>query len=228
VSNKAGNVVLVVAAHPDDEVLGCGGAIARHADRGDAVEIAFIADGVNARAGGSAKLDHRRAAARRAGKILKTREPRFLDYPDNRLDGIPLLEVTQAVEKIVAEVSPTLVYTHHGGDLNVDHRTVHQAVITALRPMPDSKIRGIFAFETPSSTEWSTAAIGAGFRPDRFVDISSVMDRKISALEAYSEEMRAFPHARSLEAVRALARWRGASAGLEAAEAFVTLRWIER
>jgi len=228
VSDKTGNVVLVVAAHPDDEVLGCGGAIARHADRGGAVETVFVADGATARPGGGARLDHRKAAARRAAEILKTRAPRFLDFPDNRLDGVPLLEVTQALEKIVAEISPAVVYTHHGGDLNVDHRIVHQAVITALRPMPNSKLRGIFAFETPSSTEWATAAIGVGFRPDRFVDISSVMDRKIGALEAYSEEMRPFPHARSLEAVRALARWRGASAGLEAAEAFVTLRWIER
>jgi LmbE family N-acetylglucosaminyl deacetylase len=227
-SRKADTAVFVVAAHPDDEVLGCGGAIARHADRGDRVDVLFVADGVTSRPGGKASLEGRRAAARRAAQVLKVRAPRFLDFPDNRLDSVPLLDIVQALERVIAEVAPTVVYTHHGGDLNIDHRIVHQATLTALRPMPNSKIEGLFAFETPSSTEWATPAIGAGFRPDRFIDISSVLERKLAALEAYGEELRPFPHPRSAEAVRALATWRGASAGLKAAEAFLTLRWIER
>jgi N-acetylglucosamine malate deacetylase 1 len=220
--------ILVIAAHPDDEALGCGGTVARHTDRGDTVDIVFVADGVTARPGGAPLLDRRRNAASKAARILNARAPKFLDYPDNKLDSIPLLEITQTIESIAVEIGPTIVYTHHGSDLNVDHRIVHQAVVTAFRPLPNSSLRGLFAFETASSTEWSTAAIGATFCPDRFIDIFSVMSRKTAALEAYADEMRSFPHPRSMEAVRALATWRGTSVGLKAAEAFVTLRWIER
>jgi LmbE family N-acetylglucosaminyl deacetylase len=219
--------VLIVAAHPDDEVLGCGGAIARHADRGDAVLIVFAADGETSRTGGEKRLSGRRDCARKAADILKAREPLFFDFPDNRMDTVPLLDVVQQLEKVVADFQPTIAYTHHGCDLNVDHRVVHQATITALRPMPGRPTRGIFAFEVPSSTEWAVAPPSA-FLPTRFVDISSVLDRKIAALKCYEVEMREFPHSRSIESLRALAAWRGASVGLTAAEAFLTLRWIER
>ncbi len=220
--------VLVIAAHPDDEVLGCGGTMAVHAARGDRVETVFIADGVTSRPAERQTLDRRRAAATRAAEILGAEKPRLLDYPDNKLDRVALLEIAQAIEKVISEVSPTIVYTHHGGDLNIDHRVVHQAAVTALRPVPESALRGLFAFETPSSSEWATTAIGEAFRPDRFVDIAPKLEKKFEALRAYDEEMRPFPHARSVDAVRALATWRGASAGLKAAEAFITLRWIER
>ena len=220
--------ILVIAAHPDDEALGCGGTMARHAARGDTVDIVFVADGVSARGESGEQLKRRRAAARGAAKVLGCREPVFLDFPDNRLDRVELLDVVQAVEACVRDRNPTIVFTHHGGDLNVDHRVVHQAVITALRPMPDRGFSGIFAFETASSTEWSTPAIGEMFRPDRFVDVSGTIEKKMNALKCYDEEMRPFPHARSYEAIRALATWRGATAGLAAAEAFATLRWIER
>lgn len=216
--------VLIIAAHPDDEVLGAGGVIARHADAGNPVDIVFLADGVTARPGVGG-LERRHDAARRAAQILKANEPVFFDFPDNRLDTVSLLDVVQAVEQVVAKSAPDIVYTHHGGDLNVDHRVVHQAVLTAMRPLPGTKYRQIFAFEVSSSTEW---AAGDAFRPNHFVNVAATLERKIAALEAYAEEMRPFPHARSLEAVRALAAWRGAAAGLHAAEAFVTLRSIQR
>jgi len=220
--------VLVVAAHPDDEALGCGATMARHSTNGDTVDVVFIADGVSSRAQSTDMLEPRRQAAHQAAEILGARPPRFLDFADNRLDSVALLDVTQAIERTIAETDPTIIYTHHGGDLNVDHRVVHQAVVTALRPMPASRFVGLFAFEVASSTEWATSAIGEAFRPDRFIDVSAFMSRKIAALNAYHAEMRPAPHARSLVAIEALATLRGASAGLGAAEAFITLKWIER
>lgn len=220
--------VLVVAAHPDDEALGCGGAIARHAAAGARVEIVFLADGEGARGPAAGDVAARQTAARRAAEILGARPPRFVDLPDNRLDSVPLLEIISRLERALDGYAPEIVYTHSGGDLNVDHRLVHQAAVTLFRPLPGARWRGLFAFEVPSSSEWSTPAIGPVFAPDRFVDISAFVERKMAALAAYAAEMRPFPHARSCEAVRALATWRGATAGVAAAEAFQTLRWIER
>jgi N-acetylglucosamine malate deacetylase 1 len=220
--------VLIVAAHPDDEVLGCGGTIARHADAGDAVDILFVSDGVGARAGSTADLDRRCKSARAAAEILGARPPYFLNLPDNRLDSVPLLDIIKAIEKFVFELSPTRVYTHHSGDLNIDHRLVHEAVVTACRPISESHVRYLFAFEVLSSTEWGTHAGEAQFWPDHFVDVHNQMDRKLAALAAYAEEMHPFPHPRSIEAVRALATMRGATAGLEAAEGFLTIRVIEK
>ena len=222
--------VLIVAAHPDDEVLGCGGVMAKHADSGDAVHVLFVADGVGARGGAKApkgELARRKAAARRAAKILGANAPQFLDFPDNRLDGVDLLDVTKAIEAFAANLKPSIVYTHHGGDLNIDHRLVHQAVVTAFRPLPGAPTRNILAFETLSSTEWATPAIGQAFQPDRFIGIEKQLKRKLGAIDVYRDEMRPFPHPRSPNAVRALAVLRGSAAGLPAAEAFMTVRWVE-
>ncbi len=222
--------VLVVAAHPDDEVLGCGGTIARHAETGDDVHVLIMAEGAtsryptrdaNALAG---EIEALRAAARNAAGILGARPPRFEGLPDNRLDGMDLLDVVKLVERAVRDIEPVVVYTHHCGDLNLDHRIVHQAVVTACRPLPDHPVRRVYAFETVSSTEWASSAIGEVFRPSRFVDIANQLDRKMRALDCYETEMRPFPHARSTDTVAALARVRGAAAGIAAAEAFVVVR----
>jgi LmbE family N-acetylglucosaminyl deacetylase len=220
--------VLAIAAHADDEALGCGGTLARHAAAGAAVSVVFLADGIGARGEDAAEAAARRAAASEAAAILGTRPPIFGGFPDNRMDSVPLLDVIAWLAKATQGIEPDIVYTHAGGDLNVDHRVAHQATLTLFRPQPQSSVRGIFAFEVPSSTEWSSAAIGAPFVPDRFVDIAATRDKKRRALEAYAAEMRPFPHARSFEAIEARDRWRGASVGLAAAEAFQTLRWIER
>ena len=157
--------ILVVAAHPDDEALGCGGAIARHAAAGDRVEIVFLADGEGARGAAAGEVAARHAAARRAAEILGARAPRFVDLPDNRLDSVPLLDVIGRLERALDGYAPEIVYTHSGGDLNIDHRVVHQAVITLFRPLPGACWGGLLAFEVPSSSEWSTPAIGAVSRP---------------------------------------------------------------
>jgi N-acetylglucosamine malate deacetylase 1 len=164
----------------------------------------------------------------KACSILGANEPIFFDYPDQKLDTLSFLDIVQRIEPIIEKLKPTIIYTHHGGDLNLDHRIVHQAVMTALRPMPSATYKSIYAFEVASSTEWSSSAIGDPFRPDHFVGIETTLDRKIEALRAYDQEMRDFPHARSYEALRALAVLRGASVGLSSAEGFVTLRNIVR
>jgi LmbE family N-acetylglucosaminyl deacetylase len=221
--------ILVVAAHPDDEVLGCGASLARFASAGRATHVAFLADGVGARTSSeAADSTTRKAAADSAAKILGVRSVEHFDLPDNRLDTVPLLEITKLVESLIAKHRPDIVMTHHAGDVNIDHRRAHQAVVTACRPQPSSCVRGIFSFEVPSSTEWQPPASAAPFAPNLFVDVSAFLAHKRRAMEAYAHEMRAWPHSRSYEAAEHLARWRGASVGCEAAEAFVVLRFIER
>ena len=217
--------VLVVAAHPDDEALGCGGTIAHFTDQGHEVHVAFLADGTGARETGLRPsrdvLDLRREAAIRACAILGACPPLFFDFPDNQMDTVPLLHIVQTVETLVATHSPSMVITHHAGDVNIDHQRTHQAVVTACRPQPGHAVQTLLFFETPSSTEWLPFASGIPFVPNWFVDITATLDRKQSALHAYEDEMRPWPHPRSLAAIKHLACWRGATVGLEAAEAFI-------
>lgn len=216
--------VLVIAAHPDDEVLGCGGTIARHASNGDNVTILFLADGVTSRKGGKDHLAGRYQSAKDAAKILGAEPPRFLEYFDQRLDQVPFLDLVQTIERELEYIpAPNIVYTHHAGDLNLDHQIAHRATMTVFRPIPESTISAIYAYEVPSATGWGTGQL---FVPDRFVAIS--VNKKMAALEPYADEMREFPHARSLSAILSLADWRGASVGMKASEAFMTLRSIER
>jgi len=221
--------VLVVAAHPDDEVLGCGGTIARHAAAGDVILTMFLTDGEGARPdAGMAQIGARRDAAREAACSLGSLPPLFFTLPDNRLDSVPLLDIVRPIEDVLRETAPRVVYTHHAGDLNIDHRRVHQAVMTACRPQIGHPVERIYAFEVPSSTEWSGPGFGPAFEPTRFVDIALWLDRKADALAAYAAELRPPPHPRSRDGIDNLARWRGATAGMAAAEAFMVLRQLDR
>lgn len=217
-------VILVVAAHPDDEVLGCGGTIARHTTAGDEVHVLFLADGESSRlAAPIAAIDVRLANARQVATILGIKDLHAFGLPDNRLDALPLLDIVQPLEQLMFELQPKIVYTHHHGDLNVDHCRAHQAVMTACRPAPGQRVQEIRCFEVPSSSEWQTPGI-APFTPNLFVDISAVLERKHQALTIYRNELRPFPHSRSLEAIEALGRWRGAMVGMEHAESFFIVR----
>jgi len=218
--------ILVVAAHADDEVLGCGGTIAKHAKAGDEVHILFMADGVGSR-GSTKELAAREEAARKAADIMGAQEPVFLGLPDNRMDGLDLLDIVQPLEKHIAAIQPSVIYTHHGGDLNVDHQLTHKAVMTACRPQPGFCVKEILSFEVLSSTEWAAPRAENACLPAMAVNIGECFDAKMAALKAYDMEMRAFPHARSYEAVEALAVYRGASFGYEKAEAFVINRIIK-
>lgn len=220
---KVKDHVLVVAAHPDDEVLGCGGVMARHSAEGDAVYTVFLADGVSSR-NSKKGLSEREGAARKAAAILGSKTPLFLNFPDNRLDTIPLLDVVQAVESVIARIKPHIIYTHHGGDLNIDHVITQRAVMTACRPLAGSPVRAIYGFEVLSSTEWSIQDGVHAFLPSRFVNIECFMAQKLQAMQAYKMEIRPFPHPRSKKAIQALATFRGVQSGLNEAEAFTTLR----
>ena len=220
--------VAAIFAHPDDEVLGCGGALALHADRGDTVHILILATGLAAR--GPASMDaiaRLRRQGEAAARVLGAREIQFAEFPDNAMDSVPLIEVVRIVEGFMARTECTVLYTHHGGDLNVDHRVTHMAVATACRPTPEAPDREIFACEIPSSTEWAPSTL-PGFLPTDFVDVSAAVERKVAALACYADEIRSWPHPRSADGVRALARWRGAQCGREAAESFVAVRRVRR
>jgi N-acetylglucosamine malate deacetylase 1 len=217
--------VLVVAAHPDDEVLGCGGTIAKHVQAGDEVHVLIMSIGVDSRDMAveeiRAESESRKASAQQASKILGTDIMLIYEFPDNKMDTIPHLSIVKLIEIFIQQLSPELVYTHHAGDMNVDHRITHQAVMTACRPLPGCSVKTILCFEVPSSTEW-----GTGFEPNWFVDVTRVWKKKQDALVAYESEMREFPHPRSYEGVRHLAQWRGATVGVHAAEAFMVARRI--
>ncbi len=218
--------ILVVAAHADDEALGCGGTMARHAAAGDRVHVVFVADGVSSRVdAGDEELTRRKQAAARACTILGASSSTFLGLPDNKLDSIPLLDVVEPLEGICAELAPEVVYTHHYGDLNVDHRVTHQAVMTACRPLPGGAVKEILTFEVMSSTEWGSVGL-APFLPNLFVDIGAHLEIKMRALDAYALEMRAIPHSRSLAHARCLAQHHGNCVGVDAAEAFMVMRAI--
>lgn len=212
--------ILVVVAHSDDEVLGCGGTIARHISNGDNVIVLFMTDGVSARPEqDSEESDIRSNAASNAMNILGVSDVRQYRFPDNKMDGVLLLDVVKVIEKVVQEIKPTVVYTHFLHDLNIDHQITHQAVMTCCRPQQSSSVKKILSFEVLSSTEWNSTSLPA-FRPNYIVDISAYWDQKKRALECYADEMRTFPHSRSYKCVESLAVLRGASNGFEKAEAF--------
>lgn len=222
--------ILVLAAHPDDEVLGCGGTIAKLADAGARVHIAFLADGVYSRQADSLaqqeELLARRTAAQKACSILGAQSVSFGEFPDNRMDTVPLLDIAQAVEMLVKTHQPDTVFTHHAGDVNIDHRRLHEAVVVACRPQPGHPIKTLLCFEVASSTEWQLPGSGPVFVPNWFVDISATLARKMLALEVYASEVRAWPHPRSLQGIEHLAHWRGATVGVVAAEAFMLGRQL--
>lgn len=223
--------VLVVAAHADDEVLGCGGTIAKFSDQGASVNVVFLSDGVNSRAninhGALEALERREIAAKKACDILGVKSVSFRNYPDNKMDTVALLEVTKTIEEIIITFQPDIILTHYFGDLNIDHRISYEAVVTACRPQFNHSVKTILSFEVPSSTEWQLPGNFPAFSPNWYEDISDTFERKIAALDAYASEMREWPHPRSLKGVTALARWRGATIGVDAAEAFVLGRHIK-
>ncbi len=219
--------VLVIAAHPDDEVLGCGATIAKHAAHGDEVTIVILAEGARSRGqkGADKQIAELKQIAARSAKILGVKKLITKDFPDNEMDTVSELKVTKVIEDIIRSVKPNIVYTHHRSDVNVDHRRIFESVVVATRPQPGQTVEQVFSFEVASSTEWQLASTRQ-FEPNWFVDVTSTWDKKIEALECYAGELRPWPHARSIEAIKAQLKWRGATVGVEAAEAFMLLRGI--
>ena len=219
--------VLVIAPHPDDEVLGCGGTVRRHVAKGDEV---FLCIGTKAYTPEWSEefIQERAKEVERANSILGVKKTYFLDFPSVRLDTVPQKEVNDALLKIVKEVNPEIVYIPHGGDLNQDHRLLFAAALVASRPLPNSPVKQLFSYEALSETEWGNEL--TPFIPNAYVDITNGIVAKKEAMAAYKSELREFPHPRSLKAIEALAVKRGSEAGMEYAEAFMVIRslWPEK
>ena len=226
------NRVLVVAAHPDDEVLGCGGTIVNHVIKGDEVRVLILAEGITSRdqhrdsEANAQQLNKLSEIAKKANQKLGVSSLQLEGFPDNRMDSVDLLDIVKVVEESIHEYLPDIVYTHHSGDLNIDHRRTHEAVITACRPLPSNFVHTILFFEVASSTEWQMANTAPAFIPNWYEDITESLVAKTAALMIYETEMRSWPHPRSIKGIEHQAHWRGASVGLPAAEAFVLGRRI--
>lgn len=227
------NSIVVFAAHPDDEILGAGGSMAKWAKNGNDIHAVILAEGVTSRdisrdrKSRNPDLSELSKVAEKSAKIIGINTITMLDYPDNRMDSVDLLDVVKSVEACIDKLQPDIVITHHSNDLNIDHRIVHKAVLTACRPQPGISVKKILCFEVPSSTEWQSPYTEPNFTPNWFEDISETLDLKIEALKAYSSEMRKWPHSRSIKAVKHLAKWRGATVGCNAVESFMLIRCLE-
>ena len=234
--------ILVIIAHPDDEVLGMGGTILKHAKNGDRVTVAYLTTGITSRRSINYKTNSKyeptkkqeadiqkqikelRSDAKRVCKFLKVKKTMFFDYPDNELDTIPLLRIIKTVEKLVKETKPERIYTSHFGDLNIDHRIVYESVLTAVRPT-ELIVKEILCFELLSSTEWS---FSYEFKPNYFINIKNELENKIKAMKLYKNEIRKYPHPRSVESIKHTACKWGTVSGFFAAEAFQLIRCLDK
>ena len=186
-----------------------------------------MTDGVGARGSGGDHVVERRLMSQMAAETLGVESVTYCNFPDNQMDTIPLIEVVQSIEKEINRLVPEIIYTHHIGDLNVDHQLTHKAVITACRPQPDFCVKEIYSFETPSATHWQSLSMGSAFNPNHFVDVDLFMNKKMKLLQCYDKEMRDYPHARSYKAIEILANFRGGMVGIMSAEAFCVERLIK-
>lgn len=223
--------VLVVAAHPDDELLGCGGTAARLAREGHSVYMAILGEGITSRhaqrsSADPADLTSLHDCSQRVADLLGVKELSQHGLPDNRFDTLPLLDVIKLVKSLIERWRPDAIYTHHGGDLNVDHQVVSRAVLTATRPMENHPVQELYMFEIASSTEWAFQQLSPVFKPNVFVDIEETLPLKLEGMRQYESEARNFPHPRSTEALTAIAQRWGSVVGRKAAEAFEAVRLI--
>ena len=221
--------VLVVAVHPDDESLGCGGTISRMAKEGHNVFITILGEGVTSRYDKREDADERiirrlHKESYQVAEFLGAKDLFIHNYPDNQFDTVPLLEIVKTIEKVVDKTKPCIVFTQHGGDLNIDHAITFRATMTAIRPLKNCPVKEFCAFEVPSSTEWAFNRFASGFKPNLFFDISKTLDMKIQAMELYMDEIQPFPHPRSAESLRITAQRWGSVIGIEYAEAFELIR----
>jgi len=218
------NKILVIAAHPDDEILGAGGTLSKHVKSGDKVFCLILGEGLISRIGTKKEdIDMLRTSGRQAGKIIGFKEIFFENLPDNSFDTVSLLSITKVVEKYFNMIGPSIVYTHHGNDLNIDHQLTFQAVLTASRPCNPNRPDEIYAFESPSSTEWQSKT-PLMFSPNYYVNIEDTIELKTKALAKYHTEIRSYPHPRSEKGIKLLAQYRGLEVGLKFAEAFCVIR----
>ncbi len=217
--------VVVIGAHPDDELLGAGGTLAGHILAGDEVHAIVVTDGAGSRYPPE-YVAMLRKQAHRAAEVMGFASLRLLSLPDQRLDTVPLIELTQCLEGVLDEIGPEIVYTHFPEDVNADHRLVAGCAWTACRPYSRPNVRKFMAFETPSSTEWALSMPGTQWQPNLFVDVTDTLPIKVAAMECYETELRDYPHPRSSRALRERAAYWGSHIGRVAAEPFMVLREV--
>jgi LmbE family N-acetylglucosaminyl deacetylase len=220
------NKILVVVAHPDDEILSCGGTIAKLVKKNNStVKTVILGEGVKSRDNWTrGEYGNLRNSINNANRIIGVEEVIPYDFPDNRFDSVPLLDIVKTISKIKDDYKPDVVFTHCRNDLNVDHRIVYEAVITVCRPMASESVKEIYSGEVLSSTEWN---FPVGFNPNVFFDITNTIDAKLSAMKEYIDELRIMPHPRSLEGIRKNAELWGIKMGMYNAEAFECIRMIK-
>ena len=217
--------VLVIAPHHDDEVLGCGGVMARHAHDGDSVHVLVVTRGIPSLYPPEL-VEEIRGELHSALGVLGVTNTRFLEFPAPHLDSIPRYILAATIQKALEAIRPETIYIPHRGDIHYDHRAVFEAALVAARPIGECPVRRVLAYETLSETEWAAPYGDDAFIPNVFVDISDFFDLKLRAMACYRSQVKHFPHPRSLEGIEALARHRGCTVNSNAAEAFVLIREI--
>lgn len=212
--------VLVIAAHPDDEILGLAGTLKKLMNEGYKVTSVIMAKGRKK------EEEQMKKVVITANKRLGVDKVVFLEYPNLLLETFPLHVINTEIENLIDVYDPAIIFTHHYGDLNRDHQILFQSVMTSARPLPTRKPIEIICFETVSSSEWTQQTQDKTFKPNYFVDISDTITEKLNSLKHYDAEMRPFPHPRSYEGIEYLAKVRGMTVGVEFAEAFEIIRRI--
>jgi LmbE family N-acetylglucosaminyl deacetylase len=218
-------------AHPDDEILGCGGIISKMTQNGEEAYSFILGEGITSRYKQREEADkkeiellHERTI--KAAELVGISRTFWQDLPDNMFDTVPLLKIVKSIESMIQKIQPDIIFTHHCGDLNIDHTIVARAVLTATRPIKYSPVKDIYACEIPSSTDWSFQNLEPIWRPNVFFDISQTLETKLLALKEYEPEMRPQPHPRSYQNVSGIAQRWGSLIGTHAAEAFQLIRSI--
>jgi len=216
--------ILVICAHPDDETLGLGGTLALHSKNGATIFVLIFATGQRGRSEKDKAIQKRMEQGKKACSILGVSKVNFFNYADQKLDAIPIVDLTKKIECAIEKFNPHVVYTHFWGDTNQDHRKLYEATLIAVRPLPDSNIKRVICFETPSSTEWAYGQ--KVFTPNLFVKIDNFLNKKLKATKVYTKELRRYPHPRSLKSIENRAKHWGSICGVRHAEAFYIVRDI--
>lgn len=222
--------ILIVVAHPDDEVLGCFGTVARLVKEGYEAYTLILGEGKTSRDekrivdNKKNEIEILNSEIKKANDIIGIKKCFVYDFPDNRFDSVDLLDIIKVISKIKEEIKPDIIFTHYGNDLNIDHKITYQAVITATRPMENESVKEIYSFEILSSTEWQYPI---SFSPDVFFDIKDTIELKLSAMKCYKSELCEYPHPRSLEGIELNAKYNGMRVGKNYVEAFKSVRVIK-
>ena len=223
---KKNKRVLIIAAHPDDEVLGCGATVAKLVKKGYEAYTLILSQGITSRNTQTItkEINNLNTEIKKANSAMGVKKVFIEDFPDNRFDSVDLLDIIKAINIVKEEIQPTIIFTHYEKDLNIDHQITYKAAITATRPMQDESVKEIYSFEILSSTEWNYPL---SFSPDTFFDVKSTLKVKIKAIKKYKSELRNFPHPRSTQGIELNAKYQGMRVGKKYVEAFKSIRVIK-